>query len=72
MGIEDAGEAQLHNLFDASRSSAVQVALVLAKLDKEAVVNVPLHLGSIDKMIVHPVHLSVARRTRGICQKKYF
>lgn len=63
MGVEDAGVAELNYLLDTPGSSAVQVALVLAKLDEQAVVDVPLHVLPLEEVVVDAVHLANTRRS---------
>ena len=56
--IEDARVAQFDDLFDAARSRAVQIAFVFAKLDEEAVVDVALHLLSLQKVVIDAIRLA--------------
>ena len=53
--VEDASVAELDDLFDAAIGRSVQVPLVLAKLDKEAIVDIAFHLLSIEEMVIDSI-----------------
>ena len=65
--IEEAGVAQFDDLLDAAGRRAVQVALVLAVLDEQAVVDVALHLLAADEVVVDAVQFARFGRPRRIC-----
>lgn len=61
----------LGHLADTLDAGAVQVAVVLARLDEPMALNVFLHLLSWrHKVIVSPIHLIFPFGPRGVCQKK--
>jgi hypothetical protein len=67
--IEDASVTQFDNFLDTPIGRPVQVALVLAEFDKESVVDVALHLLSVEEMIIDSVRFARFRQPRSICVK---
>lgn len=62
VGVEDASITEFDNLFNTTIGRSVQVSLVLAKFHKEAIVDVALHLLSIEEMIIYSIRLARFRR----------